>query len=76
MVIILGDFNISLNTDNTDKKPLQNLLVNQFKYRQIIHEPTNDYGSTIDLIFTNMENSDSGVCETYYSDHKIIWIAR
>ena len=76
MVIIIVDFNVGWNAGNCDKNDLQNLLVNSFKYRQVINEPTNDHGSTRDLIFTNNENLDSGVCETYYSDHKIVKIAR
>ena len=51
-------------------------MIDQFKYKQIITDKTNDYNSTIDLIFTNVNsNFQSGTLETYYSDHTIIWIS-
>ena len=52
-------------------------MVRDNGYRQLIHNPTTDNNMLIDHIFTNIVNmeTDSGNLETYFTDHKAIWIA-
>lgn len=71
--ILYGDFNIDWNTHSYDKTALANFM-SKWKYHQAIFGATNNFGSTIDLIFTNLPTPASGVIETYYSDHKLCWI--
>lgn len=72
--IILGDFNIDWKSSSKDKTNLETLL-KQFGYRQVITEPTTDYCTTIDLIFSNLDETlDSGISEIYYSDHSLVWM--
>lgn len=72
--VIFGDFNVNWSNANSEKTALENTMSKQLNYKQIISASTTDYNSTIDLIFTNLPQYDSGTCETYYSDHKLIWI--
>jgi exonuclease III len=74
-VVVMGDFNIDWNKETPDKNRLHKLMVQQLDYKQVVTDPTNDYGSTIDLIFTNIDNFQCGTLETYFSDHKAIWIS-
>jgi hypothetical protein len=71
--VILGDFNIDWSQDTSDKRALNNLM-KKLHFNQVIHGPTNDHNSTIDLIFTNIETYSCGTLETYYTDHKMCWI--
>jgi hypothetical protein len=73
--VILGDFNIDWYTNNSDKTTLNNLMVKKLHYEQAISTPTTDYGSTLDLIFHNLDKQlVYGKREVYYSDHKMIWL--
>ena len=45
---------------------------NMFHCQQLIHEPTTDHGSILDLIFSN-QNGCAGTVESYWSDHKLIF---
>ncbi|XP_070191701.1 uncharacterized protein [Littorina saxatilis] len=73
-VVMGGDF----NSDASDRlsKPLKQLC-QEFSLRQLITEPTTDYGSVLDLIFTNLPESAilGGVLESWYSDHKPCWVS-
>ncbi|XP_070184330.1 uncharacterized protein [Littorina saxatilis] len=73
-VVMGGDF----NSDASDRlsKPLEQLC-QEFSLRQLITEPTTDYGSVLDLIFTNLPESAilGGVLESWYSDHKPCWVS-
>ena len=71
-VVIGGDFNN--NAADGLPEPLQKLC-EDFGMRQVISGPTTDYGSTLDLIFTNLPESSiaAGVLESWYSDHKPCW---
>ena len=53
------------------------LPTNKFKYKQLVQEPTTNYGSCLDYtcIYTNIQSTQIGVLESYYSDHKPVWIA-
>ena len=75
--VIMGDFNIDMNSDSPGAKQLAQQMTN-LGYRQLITSPTCDTGSIIDLIFTNFpEDMDVrvGTLPVYYSDHMIIWAA-
>ncbi len=72
--VIMGDFNIDYQNSPSQQTKLMN-ATSQLGYHQLIHEPTTDLGSTLDLIFTNIDNVLAGVLEVYFSDHKMIWAA-
>lgn len=68
--LILGDFNVNKN------KLLEYMTVTN-KYTQLVTRNTTDYKSLIDHIYTNISDQDillSGVLESYFSDHKPIFI--
>lgn len=71
-VVIVGDFNINLKDDSSKCKfdlPGHNL-------KQLIDRETTEYYSLIDHIYTDLpgEISTCGVFETYFSDHKPVWM--
>ena len=70
-VIILGDFNF-----DTNKAPdIFKAFLYQYDLVQEIHQPTNDYRRCIDNIYTNLPTRRvCGVSQTYFSDHKSVWI--
>ena len=75
--VIMGDFNIDMNSDSPGAKQLAQQMTN-LGYRQLITSPTCDKGSIIDLIFTNFPEDmevRAGTLPVYYSDHMIIWAA-
>jgi hypothetical protein len=68
-LVIMGDFNIDCSKRNTGVlKKLEDI----FSCRMLIDEPTTDYISVLDLVFSNT-NGKVGTFETYWSDHKIIF---
>ena len=76
-MIILGDLNINWLVE-TERGPLFNLLVRDKHYKQLISTYTTDSKTLIDHIYTNIKShSDvqAGVLETYFSDHKAVWIS-
>ena len=72
--IFLGDFNINCLVE-AERRPLYNLLVRDKHYKQLISTYTTDNKTLIDHIFTNITHLDiqSGVLETYFTDHKAVW---
>ncbi|MDY6841695.1 MAG: AAA family ATPase [Pseudomonadota bacterium] len=73
-VVVGGD----LNCDVTEKLPAPLAsLCTRFTLQQMVKEPTSDHLSTLDLLFTNlpMELFTSGVLESWYSDHKPVFVA-
>ena len=63
----MGDFNFDVLPH-----PHLALLPLQLGFRQLIHEPTTDYGH----IYTNIPPTSiphSGALESYYSDHKPVY---
>ena len=74
--IVLGDFNVNW-LDEIERRPLQNLLITEFNYRQLISSYTTDNRTAIDHIYTNITDCPvtSGTFETYFTDHKVIWIS-
>jgi len=74
--IILGDFNIDWN-DDIQRSTLFNQMISSYVYRQHILGSPTDHRTTIDHIYNNLGESRlmTGVLETYFSDHKGVWIA-
>ena len=74
--VILGDFNVNLLEMYLDSKALTKCLVEQRGYTQLINKCTTDYGSLFDHIYTNIPDriQSSGVLESYFSDHKPIFV--
>ena len=76
-VIILGDFNVNLNENASDKNTLCKCLIQEKHYVQVINQFTTDYKTQIDHIYTNIPErvKNSGVLESYFSDHKPIFVS-
>ena len=74
--IILGDFNIDFNND-VQNSSLYHQIAVSYGYKQHISGFTTDNRTTIDHIYTNINESrvQTGVLETYFSDHKAVRIA-
>ena len=74
--IFIGDFNVNWLVE-MERQSLYNDMVRDNGYRQLIENPTTDNNTVIDHIYTNIVNMEtvSGNLETYFSDHKAIWIA-
>ena len=62
-VIILGDFNVNLNENFSDKNMLSKYLIEEKKYVQLISQVTTNYETIIDHIYTNIPErvNNSGV---------------
>ena len=73
--IILGDFNVNLNENGSDRNTLCKYLIEEMQYVQLINQMTTDYKTQIDHIYTNILKrvKSSGVLESYFSDHKPIF---
>jgi endonuclease/exonuclease/phosphatase family metal-dependent hydrolase len=76
-VIILGDFNVNLFENASDKNTLSKYLIEEKQYVQLISQVTTDYKTRIDHICTNIPErvKSSGVLESYFSDHKPIFVS-
>ena len=74
-VVILGDFNVNLLEESSDKKKLQKYFQQERQFAQIISQCTTDYHSLLDHIYTNIPTQveHSGTLESYFSDHKPIF---
>ena len=58
----------------TQRQSLYDVLVRDNGYQQLISTYTTDNNTIIDLILTNISDKiNSGIIETYFSDHKAIW---
>ena len=76
-LILLDDFNVNLLQKTSEQKALTKCLVEERGYTQLIKQYTTDYRSLIDHIYTNVPHlvKSSGVLESYYSDHKPVFIS-
>ena len=76
VLVILGDFNINLMENTSEKKNLR-YLIEEKQYVQCINQFTTDYKTQIDHIYTNIPDrvKNIGVLETYFSDHKPIFVS-
>ena len=76
--VIFGDFNVNW-VNKQHVSGLYNLMVSEFGYCQLVNDSTTCNGTLIDHIYTNIVESQKivnvGVLETYFSDHKAVWIA-
>ena len=76
--VLLGDFNVNLMQDTTEKRALNKYLItDRSGYTQLINQYTTDYRTLIDHIYTNVPQlvQCAGTLEAYYSDHKPIFIS-
>jgi hypothetical protein len=69
-ITCIGDFNVS---------PEEIILLNQFfnnyaMYLKSPSEPSTNYGSQLDFVYSSNRNITSGYYVSYYSDHSPIWI--
>lgn len=72
-MIIIGDFNIDFLKASTEKNQIMNFMT---KHKLILCQdyfPTTDYGSMIDLCFSNIPLFMVNVYESLTSDHKPLW---
>ena len=53
-VVLLGDFNVNLMEQTTEKKALTKCLIEERGYTQLINQYTTDYHTLIDHIYTNI----------------------
>ena len=73
--IIIGDFNIDWMAES-QRQSLYNVMVRDNSYEQLISTCITDNHTIIDHIYTNIASIvNSGVLETYFSDHKDVWIS-
>lgn len=74
LIIVAGDVNIDLErpSDVDSQKFCQ--LIDEFKLRQLIGEPTHDHGGLLDVVLTSAEEGlyDVTASESGLSDHKLI----
>ena len=70
--IILGDFDVNLNINGSNKNTLCKFLTEEKQYVQLINQMTTNYKTQIYHIYTNIPErvKNSGVLESYFSDHK------
>ena len=73
-IVVLGDFNINILYQSGDAEDLVTYM-KRYRLYPKIQQYTTDYRTCIDHIYTNIDGCVSGVGETYYSYHKIVWIA-
>jgi endonuclease/exonuclease/phosphatase (EEP) superfamily protein YafD len=75
--VILGDFNVNLMENSSGQKALARCFLEQRTYTQLITQYTTDYRTQIDHIYTNIPNhvQTAGVLESYYSDHKPVFVS-
>ena len=69
--IIMGDFNIDVQQNIT----FQTYIEQKFHCHQVIHEYTTDQKSTLDLIFTNIDDVTFSVIECCWTDHSLVYVA-
>ena len=75
--LITGDFNVDFLQETLDKQKIMTHFDTSLKCRPLINEATTDYNSCLDNIYTNIPESNvvsCGVQESFYSDHKSVWI--
>lgn len=75
-IIVIGDFNINWLT-TPENHTIKEMLCKNFNLKQHIVQETTANGTLIDHLYTNYPTAQiaTGIFETYYTDHKAIWIA-
>lgn len=76
-VIILGDFNFNLLDNISERNAIYKYLTQERNCIQLINQFTTNYKTQIDHIYTNLTERVvlSGVLESYFSDHKPIFVS-
>ena len=74
-VLILGDFNIDIIKDTSAKDIISCML--QFGFTQHVSDPTTDYGSLLDHVYSNCRilNISVEVNDCYFSDHDFLCVS-
>ena len=69
-IIVIGDFNCTVN------EKILTEFMKEYRLVNILDEnsPTTDMNSQIDIILASTHKCKSGVYESYFSDHKPIWV--
>lgn len=70
--VLMGDFNQNALESNTFSQ-----LIEKYSFIQILKSETTDYHSCLDHVYINFTRSSLvswGVLESYYSDHKPIYV--
>ena len=75
--VILSDFNINLMKVSGEQNALTKCLIDERRYTQLVNQCTTDSHTQIDHIYTNIPQlvQSAGTLESYYSDHKPIFIS-
>ena len=73
-IVVMGDFNTNILEESYNTKELLEYM-NSFGLKSKIQKYTTDFRTCIDHIYSNVENCLCDVGETYYSYHKVVWIA-
>ena len=68
--VVLGDFNVNAATKPRMISDLEGII----GCRQLVQDSTTIYGTTIDLIFSNIPQSCVGTIVSVHSDHKIVTV--
>lgn len=72
--ILIGDF----NQNALQNSSMLELLLHRFSFHQLLNSVTTDYNSCLDHIYINFPKehlSLYGTLESYYSDHKPIFLS-
>ena len=69
-LVIMGDFNIDVSRNHGH---IIKFLNDSFVCKLLTKEPTTDNLTTLDHIYSNIEDGIVGTIETYWSDHKIVY---
>ena len=73
--VVLGDFNIDHLIPSTQLTDLHTTMLTRYNASTKLNIETTDYHSSLDHVYTNMDDTTCGVLETYWSDHKAIYVA-
>ena len=71
--IVVGDFNIDHLKPSKNLQVLQNHM-SSLNLLSTLKGETTDFHSCVDQIYASLKAYKTKVLETYYSDHKAIWI--
>lgn len=72
--VVMGDF----NQNALQNCSILNFLQHNYSFHQILKSPATDYYSCLDHIYINFPKDGlclSGTLESYYSDHKPIYLS-
>ncbi|XP_055685061.1 uncharacterized protein LOC129791128 [Lutzomyia longipalpis] len=74
-IILIGDFNFNLSTNNTDKRFLKYVAEYNLETKLNPEQATTKYDSQIDVVLSNIpeHNFSAGIYESYFSDHRPVY---